>query len=177
MRILIAEDDTLSQELLSSTLKKMGHHVIMTGDGQEAWEAFQQRENIQVLISDWIMPHKDGLELCRLVRGLRRPYYTYSILLTSLRGRQNYLQGLNAGADDFMSKPLDPDLMEARLRVAERILGLRYEVEQLQSLLPICSYCKKIRDAEDAWTSVENYIAGQTGANFTHSICPGCYNK
>ena len=104
------------------------------------------------------------------------PQYTYSILLTSLRGKQNYLQGLDAEADDFMSKPLDPDLMEAQLRVAERSLGLRYEVEQLQNLLPICSYCKKIRDAEDAWTSVENYIAGQTGADFTHSICPGCYN-
>ena len=76
MRILIAEDDALSRELLSSTLKKLGHHIIVTGDGQEAWEVFRQRENIQVLISDWIMPHIDGLKLCRLVRTLRRsPIY------------------------------------------------------------------------------------------------------
>ena len=177
MKILIAEDDALSRELLSSTLKKLGHHIIVTGDGQEAWEVFQQRENIQILISDWIMPHIDGLKLCRLVRTLRRPHYTYSILLTYLRGKQNYLQGLDAGADDFMSKPLEPDLLQARLQVAERILELRYEVGQLQSLLPICSYCKKIRDAEDAWTSVENFIAEQTGTNFTHSICPQCYNN
>ena len=73
---------------------------------------------------------------------------------------------------DFMSKPLEPDLLQAQLQVAERILELRYEMGQLQSLLPICSYCKKIRDAEDAWTSVENFIAEQTGTNFTHSICP-----
>ena len=177
MKILIADDDPLSRELLSSTLKNQGHYVIAAENGQDAWEIFLQRNSIQALITDWLMPHIDGLELCRLVRSLRRPHYTYIILLTNLRGKQKYLQGLDAGADDFMSKPLEPDLLQARLQVAERILELRYEMGQLQSLLPICSYCKKIRDAEDARTSVENFIAEQTGANFTHSICPRCYNN
>jgi sigma-B regulation protein RsbU (phosphoserine phosphatase) len=176
MRILIAEDDALTQELLASILKKLGHLTTVAGNGREAWEIFQQREEIQVLISDWLMPQMDGLELCRLVRALRRPHYTYIILLTALKGKQNHLQGLDAGADDFMSKPLEPDYLEARLCVAERILELRYEVAQLQSLLPICSYCKKIRDEEDAWMPVESYIAGQTGADLTHGICPDCYN-
>ena len=177
MKILIAEDEALSRELLASTLQKMGHEVIASGDGREAWEVFEQQEDIQVVVSDWLMPGLDGLELCRLVRTQKRPHYTYIILLTVLSGKKNYLQGMEAGADDFITKPFDPDQLEARLCVAERILELRYEVAQLESLLPICSYCKKIRDEGEAWWPVEEYIARQTGTDFSHGICPHCYES
>ena len=176
MKILIADDSALSRELLLATLRKQGHYVIPAANGQDAWDIFRRHDGIQALITDWIMPGLDGLELCRQVRSLPQSHYIYIILLTNLKGKQHYLQGLDAGADDFMSKPLDPTLLQARLQVVQRIFGLRYEVEQLRTLLPICSYCKNIR-TEGSWTSVENFINGQIGADFTHSICPRCYEN
>ena len=145
MRILIAEDDTVSRLLLDTTLKKLGHDVIATENGRDAWGVFQQ-EHIPIIISDWMMPDIDGLKLCRMVRAENRTKYTYFILLTALGGKGSYLTGMDAGADDFITKPFDKDQLTARLRVAERILQLQSEVKQLEGLLPICMYCKKIRD-------------------------------
>jgi sigma-B regulation protein RsbU (phosphoserine phosphatase) len=176
MKILIADDEPMSLEMISSALAGMGHQVVVAEDGRKAWAVIQTQEDIQVLVSDWVMPEMDGLELCRHVRTLRRPHYTYVILLTQLKGKENYLKGMEAGADDFTSKPFDRDTMEARLVVAERIIELRYEVAQLERLLPICSYCKKIRDEDDRWMPVEHYMNSKTGADFTHGICPTCYD-
>ena len=82
-----------------------------------------------------------------------------------------------AGADDFVTKPLDRAELHARLRVAERVLGLQQEVKQLEGLLPICSYCKRIRDEGDRWSQVEEYVSRRTEAQFTHGICPECYDR
>ncbi|MBW3635163.1 MAG: diguanylate cyclase [Armatimonadetes bacterium] len=123
MKILIAEDDTTSRLVLGATLKKMGHEVTAASNGREAWDALA-REHFPVLISDWMMPDMDGLELCRRIRAAQGVQYTYSILLTALRGKGSYLEGLDAGAGDFITKPFDEDTLVARLRVAERILAL-----------------------------------------------------
>jgi DNA-binding response OmpR family regulator len=180
MKILIAEDDTVSRLLLSTTLKKLGYEVIATENGRDAWGVFQQ-EYIPIIISDWMMPDLDGLELCRMIRSEDRHKYTYVILLTALGGKGSYMEGMNAGADDFITKPFDRDQLAARLRVAERILKLQSEVKQLEGLLPICMYCKKIRDdkAPDgeatAWVRVEEYVSAHSDASFSHGICPDCY--
>ncbi|MBM3841353.1 MAG: response regulator, partial [Verrucomicrobia bacterium] len=121
MRILIAEDDTTSRLLLEATLQKLGHEVAAASNGQEAWEAFQ-RDYFPVVISDWMMPELDGPTLCRAIRRVHRDNYTMILVLTSLGGRTNYLQAMDAGADDFITKPIDEDQLAARLRVAERIL-------------------------------------------------------
>ena len=142
MKILIADDDAMNLELVSTAVAKMGHEVVVAEDGRQAWDIIQAQEDIEVLVSDWVMPEMDGLELCRHVRTLRRPHYTFVILLTVKAGRDNYLKGMESGADDFISKPLDAEFLEARLVMAERIIHLRYEVYQLERLLPICSYCK-----------------------------------
>ncbi len=173
MRILVAEDDGISRRVLTATLEGLGHEVTATPDGREAWGAFQ-RKPFPVVISDWMMPELDGLELCRRIRAADHTKYTYIILLTALGGKGHYLQGMDAGADDFLTKPLDPAELKVRLRVAERILGLQDEVRQLEGLLPICSYCKRIRDERDDWTRVEEYIARRTAATFTHGVCPDC---
>ncbi|PQV62550.1 response regulator receiver modulated diguanylate cyclase [Abditibacterium utsteinense] len=128
MQILIAEDDAVSRLVLSATLKKMGHEVKTTSSGGEAWAALNEM-HCPLLISDWMMPDIDGLELCRRVRALhdegrRGAPYTYIILLTALAGKTNYLGAMDAGADDFITKPFDADQLAARLRVAERILAL-----------------------------------------------------
>jgi len=175
MEILIAEDEDVDRELLVAALQQLGHGVVVTENGRQAWEIFQQREDLRMLISDWLMPEVDGLELCRRVRVARRPHYTYVVLLTIMSGKSRYMEGMDAGADDFISKPFDPDLLAARLRVAERILNLHQEVRQLESLLPICSYCKKIRDERERWWPIEKYIGQRTATDFSHGICPECY--
>ncbi len=174
MKILIADDDAVSRTLLRGTLKGLGHGVIETSDGRQAWERFQS-ETIPLVVVDWMMPFVNGLEFCRMIRAERRLRYTYLIMLTALGGKGSYLEGINAGADDFITKPFDPDELNARLHVAERILGLHAEVKQLQGLLPICAYCRRIRDEADSWMRLEQYITRRTDAALSHGICPECY--
>jgi DNA-binding response OmpR family regulator len=176
MNILIADDDRMSCTLLRRTLTRLGHEVTETSDGRQAWERFQ-RETVPLLIVDWMMPFINGLELCRMVRAERRVPYTYIIMLTALGGKGSYLEGIDAGADDFITKPFDPDELKARLTVAERILGLHAEMKQLKGLLPVCAYCNRIRDDDDSWMRIERYITRRTDAAFSHGICPDCYES
>ncbi|MBV8375369.1 MAG: response regulator [Verrucomicrobia bacterium] len=176
MKILIAEDDKISRMILQASLKKGGHEVASVENGLRAWKAFQQ-EYFPIIISDWLMPEMDGLSLCRNVRQSPSENYTYLVLLTSLEGKTNYLEAMEAGADDFISKPFDADQLTTRIRVAERILGLHRHVSQLEGLLPICCSCKRIKDGKDRWQRVENYIEVHSEARFTHGYCPECYEK
>ena len=131
MRLLVAEDDTASRLVLAATLQKLGHTVTAVENGQQAWDAWQ-KDHYSLLISDWMMPELDGQALCRKIRAEHRERYTYLILLTSLGGKDSYLDGMDAGADDFLTKPFDEDLLAARLHVAERILAL-HEVLRTQA--------------------------------------------
>ncbi|MGH8762789.1 MAG: GGDEF domain-containing response regulator [Nitrosospira sp.] len=123
MKILIAEDDTTSRLLFSATLRKLGYAATAVENGQKAWDAWKQ-DKYSLLISDWMMPDIDGLELCKMIRAESSLQYTYIILLTALDGKGSYLEGMDAGADDFITKPFDEEQLAARLRVAERILAL-----------------------------------------------------
>jgi sigma-B regulation protein RsbU (phosphoserine phosphatase) len=174
MKILIAEDDAVSRIVLGESLRKLGHEVIASENGQAAWNV-SMSQHIPMLISDWMMPEMDGLELCRRIRSGKQTAYTYIILLTALSGKAKFLEGMQAGADDFVVKPFDLDELQARLRVGERILNLQQEVKQLRGLLPICSYCKKIRDDRNTWTQIEEYVTKHSEALFSHSLCPDCY--
>ena len=176
MRVLVADDDPVSRRILTAVLVGLGHEAVPASDGADAWAHFQ-REALDIVITDWMMPEVDGLELTRRIRAMPKARYTYVLLLTALRGRARYLDGMEAGADDFVSKPVDREELYARLRVAERVLGLQREVRQLQGLLPICSYCKRIRDEADAWSQVEEYVSHRTAAQFSHGICPTCYDQ
>ncbi len=124
MKVLIAEDDPDSRELLSWILHKLGYQVIATTNGKEAWDAFR-KGRFRIVISDVLMPELDGLELCRKIRLHKQSRYTYIIIITALIGKKDYLEGMEAGADDFVTKPFDPDELKARLRVAERILSFQ----------------------------------------------------
>jgi DNA-binding response OmpR family regulator len=131
MKVLIAEDDRDSRELLAWILDKLGYQVICTENGEDAWEAYKKGK-FRLVISDLLMPEMDGLELCRRIRSSDQPKYTYIILLTALIGKKQYLEGMEAGADDFMTKPFDADELRARLRVANRIIALQETPEPLQ---------------------------------------------
>src|SRR5271157_4178737 len=141
MKILIAEDDNVSRLVLASTLKKQGHEVVAAENGLKAWEALQ-KDDFHVLILDWLMPEIDGLALCRQVRTLLRENYTYIVLLTSLEGKSNYLEAMDAGADDFMTKPFDADQLTGRIHVAERIISLQRRVAEGAREL-VCSKWKQ----------------------------------
>lgn len=177
MKILIAEDDFISGKVLRLTLQKLGHEVIVAEDGVRAWHMFDL-DPVRIVISDWMMPGLDGLDLCRRVRDRPQTPYTYFILLTAARtSSADYTQAIASGIDDFLTKPLDADMLPTRLHVAQRILRYTTEINLLQDLIPICAYCHKVRDGADYWQRVDTYIQARTGARFSHGACPVCYEK
>ena len=189
--LLIAEDDPGSRRLLESTLRRWGHEVRVTVDGDEAWTALQRPGAPSIAILDWMMPGVLGIEICRRVQALDSPTPPYLILLTANTQRAQVVEGLEAGADDYIGKPFDPDELRARLIVAARVVELRRKladrvhdleaaigrIKQLHGLLPICSYCKNIRGDQNYWQRVEEYISAHSDAQFSHGICPDCYER
>ena len=177
MKILIAEDDPVALRILQLALERMGHEVIATSDGTEAWDTFN-RDPVRVIVSDWMMPGIDGMEFCRRVRARDKTLYTYFILLTALdTTTENYAIATEAGIDDFLHKPLSRSAIQMRLHVADRILRFTREVHQLKELIPICCYCHQINHDEDYWQRFEVYIQEHTGSRFSHGVCPECYQK
>ena len=191
MRILIAEDDAISRRLLQATLSKWGHEVVVTTQGEEAWQVLQQPGAPLLLILDWLMPGLDGVEICRRARALPALQSAYILLLTARTRKEEIVEGLQSGADDYVTKPFDHAELRARVQVGVRVVGLQtaladrvHELEEalssvrtLQGLLPICCYCKKIRDDGNYWHRVENYISGHANVRFSHGICPDCSEK
>ena len=176
-RILIAEDDAVSARILQSALFKFGYEPEIARDGVEAWDKFNQNP-ARLIVSDWMMPRLDGLALCEKVRAHPKTAYTYFILLTANRiSADNYEMASAAGVDDFLTKPLDREAIRMRLRVAERILHHTAEIRQLQEMIPICVYCRKVRDEHNYWDLVESYIQKETGSRFSHGACPECFDR
>ncbi len=177
MKILAVEDDPVSRTVLRQALRSLGHDVLEAPNG-EAARKLAAKEHVRVIVSDWSMPEMDGLELCRWIRKAAGVDYTYFILLTAREHTgENQQAAADAGVDDFLTKPLNVDELWTRLRVAERILRYATQVRQLEEMLPICSYCKKIRDDHNYWQQIEGYINERTGSEFSHSICPDCYQR
>ncbi len=176
MKILFAEDDDASRKVLAAQLSTFSFEVEEAEDGLQAWEAFQ-RAKPDLVITDWMMPHIDGPELCRRIRNFPSTSYTYIIILTALDRKQGYLEGMSAGADDFVTKPCILVELGARLKVAQRILSLQKHVSKLEGLLPICPKCKKIKTPQEKWEAVESFIMKRTDALFSHGICPECYES
>jgi phosphoserine phosphatase RsbU/P len=176
VQVLVVDDDPVFRAQLVALVDVAGYAVSTAENGREAWDMLQVAR-VPIVISDWFMPELDGHELCRRIRARRSEPYVYFVLVTSHGGKQQYLAGMEAGADDFIAKPVDPDELRARLTVAERILGLRHELQQLEVLLPICSYCKRIRNDNEQWESLETYIERRFETQLSHGICPDCYIK
>ena len=190
MKILIAEDDPVSATLLKTLLGQWEYDVVVTENGDEALSALTAPDGPSLAILDWMMPGLSGPDICRNLRksALTRPVYL--ILLTRLGKRDNIVEGLEAGADDYLAKPFDAAELRARVQAGQRVVNLENElrtrvqdleealanVRRLQGLLPICSYCKKVRDDQDYWHQVETYVAQHADVQFSHSICPSCYD-
>ena len=191
MRILIAEDDPVSRRVLQVALEKNGYDVIVTQNGSEAYTVLSRPDAPQLAILDWMMPELDGVDVCRKIREIKRSSYTYILLLTTKGDKEDVVTGLDAGADDYIKKPCNPKELLSRVRVGIRMIDLQNslkehvqkleeastQVQQLQGLLPICCYCKKIRNGDNYWQQVEKYISEYTEVEFSHGICPECYKS
>lgn len=129
MRVLIAEDDTVSRRILQRAVERFGHACQTADDGAEAWTYFQDGA-FDVVISDWVMPRVDGLELCSKIREQPAERYTYVMLLSVLSGRGHFLEGMRAGADDYLTKPLDVEELQARLAAAQRVTTLHGQLAE-----------------------------------------------
>ena len=129
MRVLIAEDDAVSRLTLRRAIEQLGHEVLVATDGTDAWELYRQHD-IDVIVSDWLMPGMDGVDLCQRVRASQRETYTYFMLLTSLEGKHHFRQGMQAGADDYLMKPLDREDLQVRLQVAQRVTSLHHQLAE-----------------------------------------------
>jgi len=176
MRILLAEDDAVAGRMLLAILTAQGHDVAVAENGLEAWKLWEPSRH-RVVVSDWLMPGMDGIELCRKIRAQPPGPYTYFVMQTIRTGLGNFLEAMKAGVDDFITKPIVPEELVARLEVAERILGLREALLTLEGLLAICSYCKRLRDVDGAWMPLERYVESRSSARFSHGVCPDCYEK
>jgi DNA-binding response OmpR family regulator len=188
MRILIAEDDLTSRRLLEATLARDGYQVVSASDGDQAWERLHDEDAPRLAILEWMMPGRDGIEICRQLRREARSSYVYLLLVTTRTRTEDIVHGLEAGADDYLTKPYDPQELRCRIKSGERLLRLEEalagkvselrealsHVKQLQGLLPICMFCKKIRDDSDTWHRLETYIERNSGALFSHSLCGDC---
>lgn len=190
-RILVADDDPVSLRILQKALEKWGHEVVAATDGTQAWQVLTRPEAPPMAILDWMMPGMNGPTICRRTRNGLSTAVPYLILLTARASEIDVVAGLEAGANDYVTKPFHYAELRARVRVGVRVLSLQgrlaeqvrdlelalHQVKQLRGLLPICMYCKKIRNDGDYWEQVETYISEHTEAEFSHGICPECYAK
>lgn len=191
MKVLAVDDDRVTLTTLRRLLEKFGYEPLMASNGTDALRLFLDHRP-KILITDWIMPEMEGPTIVKTVRAFAESEYTYIVMLTSRHDKDDLMAGMLAGVDEFLTKPIDPDHLRARLRVGKRIMLLqeslnkrvreleseREHVKMLQGFLPICSYCKKIRDDENLWSQVEEYISNhQENVQFSHSICPDCYES
>ena len=189
--VFIAEDEAVSRHLLQSALESWGFNTVVATDGDEAMRMVEEGNLPRLLILDWMMPGHDGPEICRKLRDLPNGNRYYILLLTARMEKEDICAGLSAGADDYVTKPFHREELRARLAVGERIVRLQDklqdrvvelekaldEVHALRGLLPICSYCKRIREGDDYQQSVEEYLAQHNAAKFSHGVCPDCYDR
>lgn len=191
IKILIAEDDRVSRTLLDSVLQDWGYEVVIARNGVEALDMLQRKDAPNLAILDWMMPEMDGTAVCKSLREFSTRHPIYIILLTARGRKEDIIAGLEAGADDYVTKPFDREELHARVKVGLRIVELQKslatrvrelegaleKVKTLSGLLPICSYCKRIRNDENYWQQLELYLGEHSGAEFSHSICPDCFEK
>ncbi len=131
MKILIVEDDPISRRLLEANLVEWGYEVTVTSDGVEALEIIQLPGSPHLIISDWMMPRMDGLALCREIRNMEKSRYIYFIILTAKGEKKDIIEGLKAGADDFLTKPFNQEELKCRTRIGERIIKLEHRLQAL----------------------------------------------
>lgn len=177
MKILVADDSRVSRNLIKTILEEMDFEVLVAENGLEAWNIFE-REEISLLISDWMMPEMDGLELCRRVRAApHRPGYTYVMMVTAQDGLKNFVTCMAAGADDFIVKPFEPEMLRCRVRVAQRVLAMQHELRSLAAALPFCGACDTIQSDAASTQRLHDFLSSRPELKPVLGTCPTCAAK
>ena len=185
-KILIADDEPVTRAAVKKVVTRRGWEVVVCDNGHDAAAQFDLENPPDVAVLDWMMPGLDGSELCQRLR--KKKVRAYLIMLTGRTRPEDLVQALASGADDYVRKPFDWSELIARIKVGVRVSLLQRQLDekvcqlqaslanakQLGGLLPICSYCKRIRDDRDYWNGLEHYISSHSDAKFTHGVCPSC---
>jgi DNA-binding response OmpR family regulator len=191
MSILVADDDTVSRRVLERALSRAGYEVRAVGDGREACDILTGEAPPRLAILDWEMPGLTGIEVCRTVRAQALAVPIYLIVLTSKGQTEDVLTAFKAGADDYITKPFEVGELRARVSVGTRLVMLQQgladrvteleqalaHVKQLEGLIPICAWCRQVRNDKNYWVGVEDYLSVRSGLQFSHAICPPCRTK
>ncbi|MEI6243586.1 MAG: response regulator transcription factor [Acidobacteriota bacterium] len=187
-RVLIVDDDVTSRTMLRVMLSMSSYEVVEAADGAAAVEIMRHPDAPRLVILDWLMPKMDGPEVIRELRATPTTRPPYIVMLTTMSSKADIVAGLKAGANDYLTKPFDPGELRARIEVGRQLLDaqetlaakieeLRHALDHIKTLrgvVPICAWCKKIRDDEGYWKQLESYIRDHTEAEFSHGICPTC---
>ena len=191
LRVLVADDDATLRYGLGAQLQKWGYDPITCEDGSTAREWLMGPDPPPLAILDWSMPGADGVTLCREIRENPKIKTMYVMLLTARDTAAEMVAGLEQGADEYIVKPFDWAVLRARLNTGARVAVLQNSLAQrvdelqqalatvkvLSGLLPICSYCKRIRRDGNYWQQLEAYISEHSEADFSHGVCPSCFEE
>ncbi len=191
MKILVAEDSPSSRLALENLLKNWGYSVVSVDNGDDAWEMLQTSKAPNLVLLDWVMPGMKGIEICRSIRARVSGDPAYVIMLTGKERKEDIVSGLDAGANDYITKPFEIEELRARLQVGVRVLDLQVrlannvkelqetllEVKTLRGIIPICMHCHKVRRENTDWERIEKYVAEHSEAKFSHGLCPDCHTK
>lgn len=168
MRILVADDDPTTATILSAAVRNLGHDPMVAHDGEEAWRRYLE-DDPRVVLTDRSMPGIDGLELCRRIRASDRPGYPYLILITAMGGREQVIEGMEAGADDYLVKPPDPFDLRVRLMAAERVTDVHRRMEELADELRVVNGQLDRLARTDALTGIGNRLRFQEDLAALHA--------
>jgi DNA-binding response OmpR family regulator len=191
LQVLVADDEPVSRTVVGAMLKKAGYPVVFAPDGDQAWQRLSGEDPPSIALLDWEMPGIQGPDVVERLRAVQTSTPTYVILLTSRDTSADIVRGLRAGADDYVTKPANEDELIARVSVGARVVTLQLaladrvrsleealaNVKALQTLLPMCAYCKSVRNDQNYWEKVETYFQQHSNVSFTHSYCPNCYER
>ena len=191
MNILVADDHESNRKLLAAILTAEGYTVREARDGGEALTVLRDLTGPLVALIDWQMPVLTGLEVCREVRGTPAAQFRHLILVTARDSAEDIVEGLGTGAHDYVTKPFDEAELLARVRIGSEMITLQHaladrvraleaavaEIKQLKGLLPMCSYCKSVRDDKNYWQQVEGYLASHADVKVSHGVCPKCFEQ
>ena len=175
MKILVADDDPTLRMIVKGGLRAGGHEVVACETGAEALEELKTT-HYPIVITDWMMPGLDGLQLTHLIRHTPREQYTYVIMLTGKTKREDYYKALKTGVDAFLPKPLDGPMLEAQVAIGVRIVGLQEHAQRLESIMTVCSHCKRVKDKGN-WIDLERFVAEAFKVKPSHGYCPQCFEE